>query len=129
MSSAAESSEAALRAGHGDDDDDIEEGDAAAIGDAVDDDDADCKCDIFAGEAVPPPPLTTRRSGESDPPSTNARAINRQGLSYLSSAQLHNDAEADPRDCIHKAAIRRRSRVTFSSLIRSGFRFCFAQKI
>ncbi len=116
MGSAAESSEAAaLRVGHGD------VGDAAAAGDAVDDDDADCNCDIlfFAGEVVTPPPLATRRSGESDPPSTDARAINRQGLSYLSSTKLHHHAEFDLRDCIHKAAVRRRSWVAFSSLIGS----------
>lgn len=128
MSSAAESSEAAaLSAGHGDDDEDV--GDAAAVGDAVDDDDADCICDIFAGEPVTPPTLTTRRSGESEPPSTDARAINRQGLSYLCNTKLHNHAEFDARDRIHKAAIGRRSWVAFSSLIGSGFRFCFAQKI
>jgi hypothetical protein len=107
---AAESSAAALKAGPSNDENDV--GDAAAIGDAVDDDDADC-------------PLTTRRSGDSEPPSTDARAIKRQGLSYLSNRHLHNHAEFDSRDYIHEATVRRRARVASSP------RFCFrfAQEI
>ena len=55
-----------------------EEGDAAADGGDVGEEDADDICDSFDGDTAPQP-----RSGESDPASRPIRAINRHGLSYL----------------------------------------------